>query len=179
MWGNKEEWKCISKRKRFQEALFSCPQLCWGDFVCVLPLYQPIQAELWGPLDVRHKLDLLMVETLVLFCLGTFPWLLFQGVSPVCRLCSLTITHQSCALNVGSSYGFLMGLVLAGGFPLPLPPLPDCQSLLEGIVAHNYCPLLGTIQNEIVGFYFNLYSKVVGKWYCHQGRQFCRDWYLI
>ena len=103
-----------------------------------------------------------MTITPVLFSLRTCPQLLFQGVSPVCCSCSQRIALWICALNSGSLYGFPMGLVWAGGSPLSLFPLPDCQSLLS-VVAHNYCLLPGTIQYKILGGHFDLYSIVVRK----------------
>ena len=112
--------------------------------------------------------------TSVLFSLRMFPQLLFQGVSPVSCLCSLTIAHWIWALTLGSSSGFPMGLVLAGGSSLPPPPLPNCQSLL-GMVACNYCPLCWTSQYKIVGWCYNLYCEDFRKWYVlpkmllHQG----------
>ena len=142
-------------------ALSLFPLLCWGVLDNVLPLYRPEWAELWGPLELVHELDLLVVETLVSFSLGTFPQLLFQGVSPVCRSCSLTIACWSCALILGSSSGFLMGLVWAEGSPLPLPPLPDCWSL-QGVVARSYHPLCQMNQYRIVGWCFNLCSRDSG-----------------
>ena len=56
------EW--ISKRNKNQGPLSSCLWLRWEDFVCVLPLYQPMQAELCGPFG--DKQGLLMQVTLVL-----------------------------------------------------------------------------------------------------------------
>ena len=96
--------------------------------------------------------------TPVWFSVGTFLPQLFQDVSPVCLLCSRRIALPSCALIVGSSSGFPMGLVWAGGTPLPLPPLPDCQSLW-GVVTHNYHPHVGTIWYKIVGWCFDLYHE--------------------
>ena len=98
-----------------------------------------------------------MVEVLVLSSLGMFLLLLFQGVSPVCCLCSRRIAHPSCALILGSLSDFLMSLVLVGGSPLPLPPLPSVLSLL-GMVAHNYHLLHRMSWYKIVGWHFDLSS---------------------
>ena len=103
--------------------------------------------------------------TLVSFSLRMFLLLLFQGVSPVCHLCSWSIAHPSCALILGSSSGFPMGLVSAGGSPLPLPPLPTVLSLW-GVVACDYCLLCWTSQYKILGGCFYQYSRDSSKWCC-------------
>ena len=75
---------------------------------------------------------------LVILAAGTLFLLLFQGVRPVILLISPSIALESCALNVGSVNGFLMGLVLAGGVPphplLSLPPLPHSGHLGSVVV---------------------------------------------
>ena len=68
-------------------------------------------------------------------------------------------------LILGSSSGFLMGLVLAGGSPLPHPPLPAVLYLL-GMVAHNYRPLHQTNWHKTEGWNYGLYSGGSGKLYC-------------
>ena len=79
-----------------------------------------------------------MVGIPVSFSPGTFPLLLFQGVCPVHNFLSLMIAHWRIALILGLSSGLamgMMGLVLAGGAPLP----PLALSLdLCGVVAHSY-----------------------------------------
>ena len=164
MWGKEEVLGWISKRNKNQGALSSCPLLHWGVLVCTFLLCWPIQAELWGPLELIHEPDLLMVETPVLFPLRMFPWLLFQGVSPVCLSCSWRIAHSSCALILGSLSGFLMGLVLAWGSTLPLPPLPAVLSLLD-VVACNYCPLRWMSWYRIGGWCFYQYYRGSSMWY--------------
>ena len=103
--------------------------------------------------------------TPVLFSLRMFLQLLFQGVSPVCHSFSWRIARPSCALILGSLSGFPMGLVLAGGTPLPLPPLPVCLSHLS-MVARN-CHLLRQMnQYKIRGWHHDLNSGGSSKWYC-------------
>ena len=63
MWGSEEEVKCISKRRNSQEALFLCPQLYWGDFVCVLLYCWPEQEAAWESLVVHCELSLLAGAT--------------------------------------------------------------------------------------------------------------------
>ena len=114
--------------------------------------------------------------TLVLFSLGMFPLLLFQDVSPVCNSCSWMIALLSAALILGSSSGFLMGLVLVLGWtPLPLPH----SLILRDIVAHSYCPLQWRIQSINVGWCFYLYSATVRTWWCLPERQICLGLLLI
>ena len=103
--------------------------------------------------------------TLVLFSLRMFPLLLFQGVSPVCCSCSRSIARPSCGQILGSSSGLPMGLVLAWGCPLPLPPLPTVLSLW-GMVAQNCCLLHWMNQYKIVGWCFYQYSGGSSKWCC-------------
>ena len=60
------KWRRIKmyiKKKNTQGALSWCPQLHQGDFANVLPLYQPEPLELWEPLDIHHKLGLLVEAT--------------------------------------------------------------------------------------------------------------------
>ena len=68
-WGSVEEVNCISKSRNNQEALFLCPLLHQGDFVCVLLYYRPEQEVVREPLDVHHELELLMGATLELWWL--------------------------------------------------------------------------------------------------------------
>ena len=110
--------------------------------------------------------------TPALFSLRTFPLLLFQGVSPVCNLCSRMIAHLSDALILGSLSGFLMGLILVGGWaPCPLP----FSLMLHDMVAHNYRLLRQMIWSISRGWRLYQYSTIVGKWCCllekpiHQG----------
>ena len=85
----------------------------------------------------------------VTLAIGMLPLLLFQGVLPVVLSISPRMILESCALNVGSPSGFLMGQVLAGvATPLPLLPLhslprPGC---LGNVVAHMLHPLEGTLR---------------------------------
>ena len=82
--------------------------------------------------------------TPALFSLRMFPLLLFQGVSPVCNLCSWMIALLRAALILGSSSGFPMGLVLVGGWtPYPLPH----SLMLHDVVAHSYHLLWQMIQS--------------------------------
>ena len=85
---------------------------------------------------------------LMILAAGTLPQLLFQGVRPVILSISPRMTLESCALNAGSSNGFLMGLVWAGGVTpqplLPFPPLPH-SGHLGSVVAGNLHPLIGTL----------------------------------
>ena len=46
-----------------------------------------------------------------LFSLGMSPLLLFQGVCPVCNLCSLKIAHWRTALILGSSRELVIGVM--------------------------------------------------------------------
>ena len=88
--------------------------------------------------------------TPVLSSLRRFLLLLSQGVSPVCLSCSQRIAFLSCALILGSSSQFLMGLVSVGASPLPLPlpvPLPPLLVFLSlcHMVACSYRPWHWTI----------------------------------
>ena len=86
---------------------------------------------------------------LVILAAGTLPLLLFQGVRLVILLISPRIVLESCALNVGSPNGFLLGMVWAGGVPpkplLPWPPLPH-SGCLGSMVAGNLHPQVGMLQ---------------------------------
>ena len=123
--------------------------------VIVSGLSGQVMGTLWSWARFTHGGNSGVITTPVLFALGMFPQLLFQGVSPVTLSCSWSIALWNCCLNAGSTYGFLMGLVLVGGSPLPLPPLPDCQSLW-GVVAHSYCPHAGMIQYKIGDWWSNI-----------------------
>ena len=97
---------------------------------------------------LHHGGNSRVTVTPALSSLKMFLLLWFQGVSPVCHLYSQRIACLSCALILGSSCGFLMGLVYVGGTPPPPPPLPGTLFLC-GVVACNYHPLCWTTRYEI------------------------------
>ena len=113
---------------------------------------------------LTHRGSLGVTLTLVLFSLGMFPLLLFQGVSPVCNSCSWMIAYPRASLILGSSSGFLMGLVWVGGTPPPPPPPPPPPLpgilFLCGMVAHNYHPLHWTCQYKIQDGHFYQCSQI-------------------
>ena len=96
---------------------------------------------------------------------GTLPLLLFQGVLPVILSISPRMILESCALNVGSTIGFPMGLVwarVAAPLPrLPLPPLPHpghLDSMVDGMLR----PLEGTLRYINVDLTTGQSSRVDG-----------------
>ena len=96
--------------------------------------------------------------------IGTFRQLSFQGVRPVMFSISPLMNRENWALTAGSSSGFLMVLVLAGGAP-PLPPLPLPGFLVPRcMVACNLHLLKETLRYKIMDWPNGQSSRVVGKW---------------
>ena len=89
---------------------------------------------------------------------------LFQGVHPVIFSISPWMNQANWALIAGSSSGFLMVLVLAGGAP-PLPPLPLPGFLIpQRMVVRSLHLLKETLWYKIVDWSIDQSSGVVGKW---------------
>ena len=91
--------------------------------------------------------------------------LLFQGVRPVmCSISPLT-NLPNCARRAGSSSGFLLGPVYAGGtVSLPLPPLPLPGVLVPRcMVADNLRLLIEMLLNRIVDWSTDQSFRVVGR----------------
>ena len=89
----------------------------------------------------------------------------FQGVHPVMFSISPLTNLRNCAWRAGSSSGFLMGLVYAGGaLPPPLSPL-FIPGVLDPrrMVADNMCLLKETLLNRIVDWSTDQSGRDVGR----------------
>ena len=97
--------------------------------------------------------------------IGMPRWLLFQGVPPVILSISPVTNLPNCTWRAGSSSGFLMGLVYAGGtLPPPLPPLP-LPGVLDPwhMVADNLHLLIETLWYKIVDWSVDQSCRVVSR----------------